>query len=438
MTGEVFQLNVQREARMYSGSKGGDGHGAPGDAPESDGAGRQGGYWPRQRTAILDWLVNGTRHERFLDVIFGDCCTRLRAGGVPIARAIMHMRIQHPQWFGTRIVWRPGLNAAEVHPVEFGITDTDTYRNSPVAAVHGGVDQIRKRLEDPALDRDFPIYGDLRRQGLTDYVAWPLEYTLGMRHVISFAADRPGGFTDDELRLLRDLLPALALVTEVRFKNRFARRLLETYVGPHASEQILGGLITRGSGTTMTAVVMIADLRGFTSISELWPRDDVISMLNEYFDVVSAPLEESGGEILKFIGDGLLAVFPLNRPTASADALAAIVSVRRGMAALNRKRIDGNLEPLGYGIGVNVGDVMYGNIGTPARLDFTVIGPAVNTAARLEGLTKSLGRTALFSGAFATAAGHPSLRSLGKHPLRGLGEPLEVFGFADEGSQNQA
>jgi adenylate cyclase len=148
--------------------------------------------------------------------------------------------------------------------------------------------------------------------------------------------------------------------------------------------------------------------------------------------VVSAPLEESGGEILKFIGDGLLAAFPLNRPTACADALAAVLSVRRGMAALNERRVRANLEPLGYGLGVNVGDVMYGNIGTPKRLDFTVIGPAVNTAARLEGLTKGLGRTALFSSTFADIVGSPSLRSLGRHPLRGLGEPLEVFGFADE------
>jgi adenylate cyclase len=301
-----------------------------------------------------------------------------------------------------------------------------------VGAVQAGAAQVRRRLEEAPNDQDYPIYEELRREGLTDYVAWPLEFTLGMRHVISFAADRPGGFTDDELSLLSDLLPALALVTEVRLKNRFARRLLETYVGPHASEQILSGHIRRGSGVTITAVVMICDLRGFTTISELWPRDDVISMLNEYFDVVSAPLEENGGEILKFIGDGVLAIFPLERPTACSDALAAVVSVRNGMAALNERRVGTKLERLGYGIGVNVGDVMYGNIGTPSRLDFTVIGPAVNTAARLEGLTKGLNRTALFSSAFADMIERSSLRSLGRHPLRGLGEPLEVFGFADE------
>jgi adenylate cyclase len=381
---------------------------------------------------VLDWLINGTRGERFLDHVFRDCCVKLRAEGIPIARATMHLRIQHPQWFGSRVLWRPDLEAAELHPVEFGITDTERYRNSPVGALRTGLAEVRKRLEEAPDDQDFPLYQELRREGLTDYVAWPLEFTLGMQHSITFATDRPGGFTDDELSLLGDLLPALALVTEVRLKNRFARRLLETYVGPHASEQILGGHITRGSGVTITAVVMICDLRGFTIISELWPRDDVISMLNDYFEVVSAPLEQNGGEILKFMGDGMLAIFPLNRPTACSDALTAVLSVRGGMAALNKGRVGAKLEPLGYGIGVNVGDVMYGNIGTPARLDFTVIGPAVNTAARLEGLTKGLNRTALFSGAFAERLGSPSLRSLGRHPLRGLGNPLEVFGFADE------
>jgi adenylate cyclase len=406
------------------------GNNGPGRPGSQDGPG--GGFWPKRRTSVLDWLVYETRDERFLDNVFRDFCVKLRAQGIPIARASMHLQLQHPQWFGSRVLWRPDLKEAELRPIELGITETERYHNSPVGALQAGSEQVRKRLEEALNDQDFPLYEELRHEGLTDYVAWPLEFTLGVRHAITFGADRPGGFTDDELSLLRDLLPALALVTEVRLKNRFARRLLETYVGPHASEQILSGHIRRGSGVTITAVVMICDLRGFTTISEAWPRDDVISMLNEYFEVVSAPLEENGGEILKFIGDGLLAVFPLNRPTACADALAAILSVRRGMGALNERRIGANLEPLGYGLGVNVGDVMYGNIGTPSRLDFTVIGPAVNTAARLEGLTKSFGRTALFSSAFADTVGSPSLRSLGMHPLRGLGEPLEVFGFADE------
>ena len=274
--------------------------GRPGSGPEesqNSGAGthtHRHGYWPRQRSRVLDWLVNETRPERFLDNIFGEFCQKLRQEGVPIARAIMRLRLHHPQWLGTRILWRPDMSAAEVHPIEYGVTETEMYRNSPVGALHGGLEQVRKRLEEPAGDQEYPVYAEMRRDGLTDYVAWPMDYTLGQRHVVSFATDRPGGFHDDELDLMADLLPALSLVTEVRFKNCFARRLLETYVGPHASEQILSGLTTRGSGVTISAVVMICDLRGFTNISELWPRDDVISMLNEYFDVISAPLERYG------------------------------------------------------------------------------------------------------------------------------------------------
>jgi adenylate cyclase len=224
---------------MYSGSRrsgrdrtlGSYDRGHPGQpAGRSDGPG--GGFWPERRTSVLDWLVNETRGERFLDNIFRDCCVKLRADGIPIARATMHLRLQHPQWFGSRVLWRPDLEAAELRPIELGITETERYHNNPVGALQAGAAQVRKRLEEPPNDHDFPIYEELRREGLTDYVAWPLEFTLGVRHVITFAADRPGGFTDNELGVLRDLLPALALVTEVRLKNRFARRLLETYVVP--------------------------------------------------------------------------------------------------------------------------------------------------------------------------------------------------------------
>jgi adenylate cyclase len=397
-----------------------------------DDRGHRSGYWPYHRTSVLDWLIKGTRQERFFDAIFAEFCRKLRADGIPIVRAVMHLRLLHPQWFGTRVLWRPDVGAADVQNIEFGITDTMKYRDSPVGALHAGSDQVRKRLEGPYDDQDYPIYAELRREGLTDYIAWPLDFTLGKRHVISFATDRSGGFSDDELALLADLLPALSFVTEVRYKNRFARRLLETYVGPHASENILSGKTTRGSGETITAAVMICDLRGFTAISGLWPRDDVISLLNEYFEAICAPLERHGGEILKFIGDGLLAIFPLDRSTACNDALTAVSDARKGMAVLKERRRSRALEPLGYGIGVNVGDVMYGNIGSSSRLDFTVIGPAVNAAARLEGLTKELGRTTLFSGEFAARLDNAVLRRLGSYPLRGVGEPLEVFGLVDE------
>jgi adenylate cyclase len=178
------------------------------------------------------------------------------------------------------------------------------------------------------------------------------------------------------------------------------------------------------------AAIMMCDLRDFTRISDSWPRDDVIDLLNGYFDAMSDPIARHGGEILKFIGDGLLAIFPLSRPDACASLLLAVTEARQAMLALNAIHTEAGRAPLNYGVGVHVGDVMYGNIGSKSRLDFTVIGPAVNMASRLEALTKQLGKTVLLSRAFADLVGRDvELERLGEHPVRGFSEPIELFAF---------
>ena len=382
--------------------------------------------------ALLWWLLTSTRNEDLLTGLLSAFCRQVRSHGIPIVRTVVQLHTHHPQWLGTRLVWRPELGIADATPIEYGVMQTAKYLNSPVAALHEGAEWVRARLDLPPVPDEYPLCAGLRREGMTDYVAWPLLFTLDRRHTVTYATDRPGGFTEADLCRLARLLPALALVVEVRFKNELARRLLDTYVGPHAGEQILNGATTRGSGHTITAVVAIYDLRGFTIISDRWPRDDVIELLNVYFDVVSGPIEGHGGEILKFMGDGLLAIFPLSRPDAVVNALQAVDGARRGMADLNRRRTQQGQEPLGFGVGVNVGEVMYGNIGTSSRLDFTVIGPVVNAAARLEALTKVLGVTTLVSKAFAQEVDPTLLTSMGAHRLRGFGERIEVFAFPDE------
>ncbi len=294
---------------------------------------------------------------------------------------------------------------------------------------------VRQRLDDPSarLGRWYQLYDELIAEGLTDYVAWPLEHTFGKRQVVTFSCNRKGGFSADEIAFLTDLLPVLALVSEIRMKNRLARTLLETYVGPHASEQILAGATTRGSGATVGAAILVCDMRDFTTISDHWPRDDVIERLNAYFDALSGPIERHGGEILKFMGDGLLAIFPLSDPDAGPKLLAAITEALLALAELDVACRDKGQPALAYGIGVHVGDVMYGNIGSRQRLDFTVIGPAVNVTARLEALTKELGRPILLSGAFVDMADcRDRVEWLGSHPLRGLGEPVDVFAYPRE------
>jgi adenylate cyclase len=392
------------------------------------------GVWPTQRRKILDWLVTETRNERFIDNILVEMCKRLSDADVPVTRATLHFRTHHPQWLGARILWRKGMSEAEIRTFDYGVEETAQYLNSPIYDINNGAPVVRRRFDEPQEGGpQYPLYDELRADAYTDYIAWPLDHTLDKRHVVTFATDSLGGFSEEHIAFLGDLLPALALVSEIRLKNRLARTLLETYVGPHASEQILAGATTRGSGVTVGAAILICDLRNFTAISDLWPRDDVIELLNGYFDAMSEPIEKHGGEILKFMGDGLLAIFPLSDPMACTNLLRAISEAQTAMAALNAENIRGGHDALGYGIGVHVGDVMYGNIGSRKRLDFTVIGPAVNVASRLESLTKEIKRPVLLSKVFVEMAGCKSrLENLGSFPLRGVGEPIEVYAFSGD------
>ncbi|MGY3548384.1 MULTISPECIES: adenylate/guanylate cyclase domain-containing protein [unclassified Bradyrhizobium] len=380
---------------------------------------------------VVDWLTNGTRDQRFIDNIFAEMCIRLQQAGIPLKRATLHVQIQHPQWLGARIMWSDGMREAEIGRVDFDVRERSEYIGSPANELIDGATEVRENLErDPALGRKHALYDEMRAKGLTDYVAWPLYHTLGKRHLITFATDRPGGFDDSHLAALKSVLPVLALVSEIRIKNRLARTLLETYVGSHAGELILAGATRRGTGTTVRAAIMICDLRDFTKISDNWPRDDVIDLLNDYFDAMSEPIARHGGEILKFIGDGLLAIFPLSQPKACANLLRAVTEARQAMAALNERNQGTGRAPLNYGIGVHVGDVMYGNIGSTSRLDFTVIGPAVNMASRLEALTKQVGKPVLLSRDFAELVTPEfALERVGQHAVRGFSEPIELFAF---------
>ena len=380
---------------------------------------------------VLHWLTNDARDERFIDNIFAEMCLRLQRAGIPLKRATLHVVIQHPQWLGAKIMWADGVPGTEMTRADHDVRERPSYIGSPVSEIHDGATEVRENLaRDPALGRKHAVYDEMRAMGLTDYVAWPLYHTLGKRHVVTFATDRPGGFDDTQIASLLKLLPILALVSEIRVKNRLARTLLETYVGSHAGELILAGATRRGTGTTVSAAIMICDLRGFTQISDNWPRDDVIDLLNGYFDAMSEPIARHGGEILKFIGDGLLAIFPLDQPNACANLLNAVTEARQAMIALNEKNGETGTAPLKYGIGVHVGDVMYGNIGSSTRLDFTVIGPAVNMASRLEALTKQLGKPVLLSHAFADLVKSDfDLERVGEYPVRGFNDPVELFAY---------
>jgi adenylate cyclase len=394
------------------------------------------GRWPSRRNAALDWLVNEAGTHRFADELLADLGARLVADGVPLARITLHVRTLHPQFLGATMIWRPEQPKTELLFITREMVGGVAFTNSPVRALYEGADGIRQRLDLPtaAGEREFGIYGDLRAQGITDYMALPMVFTDGKRHACSWATRQPGGFTTADLVRINELLPVLAMALEIRVNRRITRTLLGTYVGRFAGDRILSGEITRGSGTTLRAAIWTCDMRGFTEISERWPRDEVIDHLNEYFDTMAVPVERHGGEILKFIGDAMLAVFPLDKPDACGRALKAAIEARRAMDALNRRRREAGLSQTGYGIALHVGDVMYGNIGAASRLDFTVIGPAVNVAARLEALTKELRRHVLVSGAFARTCECTGdlLVRLGSFRLRGVGGDVEAWGLVDD------
>jgi adenylate cyclase len=378
---------------------------------------------------VVHWLTNGTRDERFLDNIFAELCVRLQQSGIPLKRSTLHILIHHPQWLGARFLWANGMHEAEIARVDYDVRERSEYIGSPANELFDGATEVRENLERKG-GRKHAVYDEMRAKGLTDYVAWPLYHTLGKQHMVTFATDRRGGFDADDIAGLLKLLPALALVSEIRIKNRLARTLLETYVGAHAGEMILAGATRRGSGTTVRAAIMICDLRDFTKISDNWPRDDVIDLLNGYFDAMAEPVVRHGGEILKFIGDGMLAIFPLSEPQACANLLRAVAEARQAMVAFNEKNGETGREHLNYGIGVHVGDVMYGNIGSRTRLDFTVIGPAVNMASRIEAFTKQVGKPVLLSRAFADfVKGDFDLERVGEYPVRGFNDPIELFAY---------
>jgi adenylate cyclase len=380
---------------------------------------------------VIRWLIEDTGNESFLEDVFANMCANLRQVGIPLKRASLHLLIRHPQWLGAGIEWADGEASVKFQHVDYDVRDRADFIGSPVYEIQEGANEVRENLErDPSVGRRHFLYEELRSKGFTEYIAWPLFYTPKQQHVVTFSTNRAGGFSDEHVRALSKVLPSFALVSEVRLKTRLASRLLQTYVGPHASELILAGATRRGSGTTVHAAIMICDLRDFTRISEKWPRDDVIDLLNQYFDAMSEPIQRHGGEILKFIGDGLLAIFPLDKPTACADLLRATAEAHHSLASINSSNLATGRAPLHYGIGAHVGDVMYGNIGSRSRLDFTVIGPAVNMASRLESLTKQLGKTVLVSREFADLVpAECKLEKIGEQRLRGFSDAVEIFAF---------
>jgi len=382
--------------------------------------------WPVE--PLLDWLVREARLLGDLRLVVDGLCTRLCAAGLPLWRFYLGLQTLHPQLQAMAFVWKRGSETEEVAR-RHGIQSTSAYIGSPIQAVRLTRRKLRYKLNDLTAENHTVLH-ELRAEGGTDYLAWPMPFSRGEVPVVTLASDAPDGFTDSDIAKLERVLDHLAAIAEAQLMYRISVTLMETYLGGHTGRRILDGLIRRGDGETIRAVLWFSDMRNFTGLSEELPPERVLATLNQYFDVLDAALRPRGGEILRFIGDGVLAIFPILDamflPQACSDALDAAVESIERMKLINEGRRADNVPEIRFGIGLHVGSFTYGNIGTEDRLDFTVIGPAVNRCARLEALSKTLGVAIVTSAEFNANCAR-RLRSLGLQELRGVTQPQEVF-----------
>jgi adenylate cyclase len=380
-----------------------------------------------QAHPVIRWLMTEARKRVDASEFLEAFAHELRAAGVDVSRITTGVPILHPQIFSFSGLWQLDKGTTE-RLYRTGPDTQATMSNSPIRIAYEGGGPVRCDLSAPPHDGEFAIVGDLRSQGFTDYIVYSVPFADGSHKALSLATTRRGGFDSGEVALFEAMIPAVAFNLEVQALRRTARTLLDTYVGQQSGGRVLEGQIQRGTGETITAVIWLCDLRGFTNLSETLPRDALIDLLNCYFGPMCDAVAAQGGEILKFIGDAMLAIFPIGTDTA-ATCGAALVAAKRAQAALideNRRRQDAGLARIDYGLALHVGDVLYGNIGSDTRLDFTVIGPAVNLTARIESMCRQLGRPLLLSADFVRA-GRISADSLGAFALKGVGAEQEIF-----------
>jgi adenylate cyclase len=382
---------------------------------------------------LSDWLIDGARSAASPAHMFAEVCERLVLAGVPLWRVGGFIRTLHPDIYGRNFIWKPGAEV-EIGTVDFKILDSPDFHTSPLIIVFQQGLEVRARADDPQSKR-FPIIDELRAEGATDYIALPLRFIDGTINASSWTTKQPGGFTDEQVNALRAVMPALARYIEIVSLTRTAALLLDTYVGNRAGERILGGQIRRGHTESMHAAIWLSDLRGFTALSDRLPAENVVEILNQYFDCQVASIRAHGGEVLKYMGDGLLAVFPIDEYVGDARqvcsrVLEAAQESRASVADLHYP-IGESVERFRFGVALHLGRILYGNIGGGNRLDFTCIGPAVNLAARLEKIASRLHRTIVASERFATSC-RGGWGDLGEFPIAGFSKAQRVFGLLDE------
>jgi adenylate cyclase len=401
--------------------------------------------WARSIADLHVSMMEAGLHGAPAGELFDDYCRGLVESGVPLMRGYVSTQTLHPQWTGYGYLWTRQLNAVQEQQFARVASPSSAWLRSPFlplierARAGEATPSMRRRLALGPQERDFPALAEFHEAGATDYFA--IVYTYGLKGdaehgagvVLSFTADDPEGFDDAHIMLMEATLPGLALALKAHAGHKIAASLLSAYLGHDAGRRVHAGAVIRGATDTLSAVVWYADLKGFTAVSDRWPGPAIIDMLDDAFEALTAPLRARGGQVLKFIGDAMLAIFAVDGEPEAEVCRRALDAAEEALELLgenNRRRAEADLPTVEADIALHVGDVLYGNVGAADRLDFTVIGPAVNEAARIEKQCDALGRNILASERFARAADlcGGRLAPLGSHVLRGVAAPQTLYG----------
>lgn len=389
---------------------------------------------------INDWMITTGRCSDDPVKIVSHLCFALVDAGIPLWRVNIGQRFANPLLIAWGIVWTP--DSTETYDVTHSRMLTDGYVGSAFEYIFKHQKPLHKNLRELDPIKDHASYIEFAEAGGTDYYATLLDYGDGSQHGCTFATQNPEGFSSDHLAMIEAVKPGLSCALEPITMRKSTQSLLRTYLGDGPSNAVWNGTIQRGEHKTLEAVVMFSDLRGFTAFSDSSAEEDVLIALNDYFELVVQSVEENGGDVLKFMGDGILSIFAITAKQEHSqickNAAMAAKNILDRLAELNDHRKRAGQPELELGIGINAGQVSYGNIGSPGRLDFTVLGSAVNTASRIESLTKSIGERVLVTDTIANAVPELFIER-GRHKVRGLSHPVEVFALneaADQGSNH--
>jgi len=386
---------------------------------------------------VIDWLLEMRLKQTPIPLLFDGFLRQLNNAGLPVDRSTLHLPQLHPQLRARTVMWEIDTEGAVEIPRTHGIEQTEFFLKSPVKLIFDGAPAIRRRIGRAGCPLDFPITEEIHAAGFSDYTARPLPFSTGQINVLTLASKRPEGFSDSDIATVEAARPLFSLLLELRHAYRTSETLMETYLGTRSARRVLTGTIKRGDVEPINAVLWTSDLRDFTALSEALPMAEVVALLDDYFECMAQAITAKGGEILKFVGDAVLAIFPIEERHAGDPCGACGASMEAARAAIAgmatrraERRALGKAE-FDCGIALHVGDVMYGNIGAAERLDFTVVGPAVNLVSRMEALNRELHTPLVFSAAYA-AQWNGRSRSLGFHQLKGIAEPQEVFTLAED------